>query len=79
MWQCIDFLIITIALILIKLFGNSPSEITVLLSFIGFLTALQILVISILVGIKEDVGILKEFRSQTVNKINDIENKLKRG
>ena len=81
----IIMMIITIVLIFIKIFGNSPTDITVIFSVAGFIMAFLIMIISILVGIKEDIGSLKsevcglrEFKNQTINRMNEMENKVKR-
>ncbi len=57
--------IVSIYLILDKLFGHSPTEETIILSVIGILLTLQVVVITILFQIKEDLGNLKEFKRQT--------------
>ena len=36
------------------------------------------MVVSVLFQIKGDIGTLKEFKSHTINKINEIENNLKK-
>ncbi len=63
-------------MIIIKLLGHSPDETTITFSIMGILIALQVVVISILFQIKEDVGSLKEFKRQTIEKIKGIENKI---
>lgn len=70
-------IILSIILISIKLFGNSPTEDTILLSVTGILVALQVVIISILFQVKEDVGNLKEFKRQTISKIKEMNNKIK--
>ena len=70
--------IISIILILAKLFGNSPTENTILLSVTGILVSLQVVIVSILFQIKEDIGNLKEFKRQTISKIKEIGDKLER-
>ena len=76
--MAIIMMIIASILILIKIFGSSPTDITVIFSVAGFIMAFLIMIISILLGIKEDIGGLKEFKYQTINKINEIENKFKK-
>lgn len=49
------------------LFGNSPTETTILLSVLSILVALQVVIIGVLFQIKEDVGTLKEFKRQMIN------------
>ena len=67
---------VSIILLLIKLTGHSPSENTIIISVVGILVALQVVVISILFEIKEDIGNLKEFKRQTISKVKEIEIKL---
>ena len=77
----IIFTIITILLatvtaifILLKLTGHSPTETTIIFSIIGVLITLQVVIISVLFQIKEDLGSLKEFKRETIHKIKNIEN-----
>lgn len=68
--------IATIIMILMKLLGYSPTETTIMLSVMGMLATLQAIIITALFQIKGDVGSLKEFQRQTVDKIKQIENKI---
>jgi len=68
--------IYVIILLLIKIFGHSPSEITIISWVVGILLSLQIVIITILFKIKEDIGGIKEFKRQTIRKIKDIEDRL---
>lgn len=68
--------IITIVLILLVLFGESPTEITVLSSIIAILIALQTVIMGILFQMKEDMGSLKEFRRQTIYEVKGIGDRL---
>ncbi|MBA7524777.1 hypothetical protein ES705_16919 [subsurface metagenome] len=72
----IILLLITIILIFIKILGQSPTDVKILYSTIGFLIALQIVIITILFQIKENVGELKEFKRQTISEIKEIKTKL---
>lgn len=74
----IIMIIITSILILIRLFGNSPSETTIFFSGLAILVSFQILIISILLQMKEDIGSLKEFRNQTIHKIQELDRKIKK-
>lgn len=75
--------IITIVMLIIKLLGHSPTETTILFSVVGILAALQVVIIGILLQIKGDgrnlkgnIGELKEFKRQTIEKIKEIERKI---
>ncbi len=68
-----------------KLTGHSPTEITILLWAIGILATLQVLVITILFQIKGELGSTKEkmgglleFRRQTIEKLKEMEVKWKK-
>ncbi len=63
-------------MLILKLAGHSPSETTIMFSVIGILLTLQVVVISILFQIKEDIGSFKEFKRQTIEKIRKIENRI---
>ncbi len=69
----IIFIIISTVLILIKLFGNNPTEITIMLSITSIIFALLGVVISVLFGIKGDLGELKEFKRLIIDKTKDIQ------
>lgn len=80
----ITLALITIYMIVLKLTGHSPTEITITYSILGILVAFQVLIAGILFQIKGDVGILKEFRrqniefqKQTIGKINSTQEKIK--
>ncbi|MAG02515.1 hypothetical protein CMI42_04200 [Candidatus Pacearchaeota archaeon] len=62
----IGLMIITIWMILQKLLGHSPTEISIMFSVIGILVSLQIVIISILFSLKGDVGELREFKRQSL-------------
>ena len=70
-------IIISSILVLIKIFGNSSTDTVVVFSVAGFIMAFLVMIIGVLVGIKEDIGVLKEFKNQTINKISEIEDKIK--
>lgn len=70
-------------MIITMLLGYSPTEAAMTFSVAGILTALQIIIISVLFQIKGDVGSLKEFKResvefkrQTIDKIKEIESKI---
>ena len=71
----IILIILSLIMILLKISVHSPSETTIIFSVVGILLALQVVVISILFQIKEDIGNLKEFKRQTIVKINEFENR----
>lgn len=73
----IVLILITVWMILLKIFGHSPSDANVIFSVIGILVVLQIMVINVLFNIKGDVGGLKEFRKHTISKINEISRDVK--
>ena len=62
-------------MIITKLLGHSPTDTTIIFSILGILVALQVIIISVLFQIKGEVGELKEFKRQTISKINKIEEK----
>lgn len=68
--------LITIVLLIIKMIGHSPTEITILLSLVSFLIALQIIILTVLFQVKGDIGGLKEFRRQTVSEIREIKKRI---
>lgn len=58
----IIFIIISTVLILIKMFGNNPTEMTMMLSMASIIFVLLGVVITVLFGIKGDLGELREFK-----------------
>ena len=73
--MAIIFIILTIILILWQLFGNSPTDIMIILSIIGIFMTFQGIIIGVLFQIKGDMGELKEFKRQTIERIKKIEMK----
>ena len=72
----IIFVIIASILIFIKIFGNSPNDITVLFVILSILVALQVIIVGAIFKIMEDMGSLKEFKKQTVSKVKGVEDRL---
>lgn len=70
-------LLLTMWMVLQKLLGHSPTEITILLWMSGVLVSLQVLVLTILFQMKGDLGELKEFKRQTIEKVKNLEIKVK--
>lgn len=68
--------IILIIMLLMKLTEHSPTEMTLFSTGFSILAGFLLMVTTILFNMKEDLGGLKEFKRQTVNKINDINSKI---
>jgi len=66
---------IAIWMLVLKITDHSPDAITIVSWVVGVILTFQILVITILLQIKEDLGNLKEFKRQTINKINKLDKK----
>ncbi|MBU3912709.1 MAG: hypothetical protein KKB21_01230 [Nanoarchaeota archaeon] len=71
----IILVVTSIIMISLKLSGHSPTETSIIFSVIGILMALQIVIITILFQLKEDIGCFKEFRRQTIDKIKEVKQK----
>ncbi len=57
--------IVAVILLLIKIFGNSPEVVTILLWIAGSLVAMQIAIFSMLFPMKESIDRLEEFKEQS--------------
>ena len=68
--------IILIIMLLIKITGHSPDSITILSWGIGLVLSLEILILSILFPIKENLGELNEFKRQTISEIRKLKDKI---
>jgi len=66
-----------IYMLILKLTGHSPDMVTIVMWTVGVLLTLQILILAILFPMKGSIGRLEEFKDHTINKINDINKRLK--
>ncbi|NQV08994.1 hypothetical protein HQ529_04040 [Candidatus Woesearchaeota archaeon] len=66
-----------IYMLIMKLTNHSPEMITIVSWAVVILLTLQVLIISILFPMKETIGKLEEFRTYTISKIKEIDERLK--
>ena len=77
-------LIYMIVMLILKLTGHSPTEIEIVLWGMGIMTTFLTLILMFLFQIKTEIGTIKgkigsfeEFKVQTVEKIKELEKKVK--
>ena len=66
-------LVIVIWMLVLKLTGHSPTEISVLLWAVGILATLQTVMLTVLFQVNGKIGEFTEFKRQTIERIRDIE------
>lgn len=79
--------IVVIYMIILKLIGHSPDTLSIIMWIVPLLLSLQVVIIIILFQMKADIGRLEgrvgklegkleEFRLNTINKLNEIDQRL---
>ncbi len=66
-------LVIVISMLVWKLTGHSPTEITIMLWAMGIISTLIVLILTTLLRLERKVGELAEFKRQTIHKIKELE------